>query len=201
MRKMILQMQMSVDGFVGRKGDGPGWRVWDWGKDCTWDEKLIQSFNRFHEDVDCILLGRNIIEGGYLDHWTEMAKLYPAQPEFAFAQKVLDARKIVFSSTLTESKWPRTEIAKLPLADEVSRLKVEAGKNIVAFGGIELASSLIKSNVVDELQFYVNPVALGDGLTIFKEPNVDTKLKLLGAQQYDCGIVVNRYEPIKGDDS
>lgn len=193
MRKMILQMQMSVDGFLGRKGDGPGWQVWDWGKDCTWDEKLIQSFNRFFEDVDCILLGRNIIEGGYLDHWTEMAKLYPAKPEFAFAARVLDARKIVFSHTLTKSKWPKTEIAKLPLADAVHRLKAETGGNIVAFGGVGLAASLIESNVVDELQFYVNPVALSDGLTIFNRTNIDTKLKLLGADGYDCGIVVNRY--------
>ena len=194
MRKMILQMQMSVDGYLGRKGEGPDWQVWDWGKDCTWDDELIQSFNRFFEDVDCIILGRNIIECGYLDHWTEIAKLYPAQPEFAFAQKVLDARKIVISHTLTESKWPKTEIAKLPLADEVRKLKDESGKTIVAFGGVGLAASLIESNVVDEFQFYVNPVALGDGLTIFKEINVDTKLKLLEAQQYDCGVVVNRYE-------
>jgi dihydrofolate reductase len=194
MRKMILQMQMSVDGFLGRKGDGPGWQVWDWGKACTWDEKLIQSFNRFFDDVDCILLGRNIIEGGYLDHWTEMAKLYPARPEFAFAQRVLDARKIVFSRTLTKSKWPKTEIAKLPLADEVRRLKSGTGGKIVAFGGVGLAASLIESDGVDEFQFYVNPAALGDGLTIFNRPNVDTKLKLLGAQGYDCGIAVNRYE-------
>lgn len=164
---MILQMQMSVDGYLGRKDEGPDWQVWDWGKDCTWDEKLIREFNRFFENVDCILLGRNIIEGGYLDHWTEMAKLYPAQTEFAFAQKVLDARKIVFLRTLTGSKWPRTEIAKLPLADEVRKLKAESGKTIVAFGGVGLATSLIESNVVDELQFYVNPVAMCDGLTIF----------------------------------
>ena len=194
MRKIILQMQMSVDGYLDRKAEGPDWQVWDWGKDCTWDDELIESFNRFFEDVDCITLGRNIIEGGYLDHWTEMAKLYPAQPEFAFTQKVLDAQKIVISRTLTESKWPKTEIAKLPLADEMRKLKDESGKTIVAFGGVGLAASLIESNVVDEFQFYVNPVALGDGLTIFKEINVDTKLKLLEAQQYDCGVVVNRYE-------
>lgn len=193
MRKMILQMQMSVDGYLGRKGEGPDWQVWDWGKDCTWDQELIQSFNRFFDDVDCILLGRNIIEGGYLEHWTEMAKLYPARPEFAFAQRVLDVQKIVISSTLTESKWPRTAIAKLPLADEVRRLKAETGKNIVAFGGVGLAASLIESDVVDEFQFYVNPVALGDGLTIFKA-NVDTKFKLLSAQGYDSGIVVNSYQ-------
>ena len=199
MRKMILQMQMSVDGYLGRKGEGPGWKVWDWGKDCTWDERLIQEFNLFFEDVDCILLGRNIIEGGYLDHWTEMAKLYPAQPEFAFAQRILDVQKVVLSHTLKRSKWPKTEIAKLPLAEEVSRLKTVTGGNIVAFGGVGLASSLIESDVVDEFQFYVNPVALGDGLTIFKETNVDTKIKLLGADSYDCGIVVNRYEPIKGE--
>ena len=199
MRRMILQMQMSVDGYLGRKGEGPDWQVWDWGKDCTWDENLIQEFNRFFEDVDCILLGRNIIEGGYLNHWTEMAKLYPAQPEFAFAQRVLDAQKIVFSTTLTKSKWPRTEIAKLPLADEVRRLKAEVGGNIVAFGGIGLASSLIESDVVNELQFYVNPVALSDGLTIFNRTNIDTTLRLLGAQEYDSGIVVIRYEPTNGD--
>lgn len=193
MRKMILQMQMSVDGYLGRKGEGPEWQMWDWGKDCTWDPKLIQVFIDLFEDVDCILLGRNIIEGGYLDHWTEMAKLYPAQPEFAFAKRILAVRKIVISNTLTESRWPRTEIAKLPLAEEVSRLKAETGKNIIAFGGVGLAASLIESDVIDEFQFYVNPVALGDGLTIFNETDVDTKLRLLGAQGYDCGIVVNRY--------
>ncbi|MBC8118909.1 MAG: dihydrofolate reductase family protein [Burkholderiaceae bacterium] len=194
MRQMILQMQMSVDGYLGRKGEGPEWQVWDWGKDCTWDEELIRRFNSFFEDVDCIVLGRNIIEGGYLDHWTEMAALYPRQPEFAFALKILDVRKIVISRTLTTSKWPRTEIAKLPLAEEMSRLKAETGGTIVAFGGVGLAASLIEAHVVDEIQFYVNPVALGDGLTIFKETDVDTKLELLGTQAYDCGIAVNRYE-------
>jgi hypothetical protein len=67
------------------RGNGQGWQVWDWGEDCTWDENLIQSFNRFFEDVDCIMLGRNIIEGGYLDHRTEMAKLYPDQRGAEFA--------------------------------------------------------------------------------------------------------------------
>lgn len=194
MRKLVLQMQMSVDGYLGRKGQGPEWQVWDWGKNCKWDEKLILSFNRFFEEVDCILLGRNLIEGGYLEHWSEMAKLYPAQPEFAFAQRITDVRKIVISHSLTESRWPRTEIAMLPLADEVRKLKAENGNTIVAFGGIGLAASLIESGVVDEFQFYVNPVALGDGLTIFKEDSLSTIFTLLGAQGYECGIVVNRYE-------
>lgn len=193
MRKMILQMQMSIDGFLGRKGQGPKWQQWDWGKDCTWDEKLIQALNDTLEDVDCILLGRNILEGGYLEHWTEMAKLYPANPEFAFAKRIVDVRKVVISRTLAKSKWPRTEIAKLPLAEEVRRLKAEVGKTIIAFGGVGLAASLIESDAIDEFQFYINPVALNEGLTIFNKTDVDTKLCLLGTQGYDCGIVVNRY--------
>lgn len=193
MPKMILQMQMSIDGYLGRKGEGPDWQLWDWGENCTWDPKLIEVFNDTFEKVDCILLGRNIVEGGYLDHWTKMAKLYPAQPEFAFARRILEVRKIVISHSLTESKWPRTEIAKLPLADEVRRLKAETDRTVIAFGGVGLAASLIEADVVDEFQFYVNPVALNEGLTIFNRTGVDTKVRLLGAQGYDCGIVVNRY--------
>src|ERR1700744_5708632 len=122
MRKAILQMQMSVDGYVGRAGDGPRWQVWDWGPDCPWDEALKARFNRVFENIDTILLSRKIIEGGYLDHWTQIARDYVSNPDFAFTQRIMDARKIVFSKTLEKTKWAGTELAKRPLADEVKAL-------------------------------------------------------------------------------
>lgn len=193
MRKLILQMQTSVDGYVGRAGDGPNWQVWDWGPKCPWDDQLKARFNALFRDIDTILLSRRILEGGYLDHWSQFAHDYSDNPDFAFAQRIVEARKIVFSKTLKDSKWPGVELARRPLADEIKALKAESGSDMIAFGGAGFASSLVANDLVDEYQFYVNPVTLREGLSIFKERGIDSELKLREGEAYASGIVVTRY--------
>jgi dihydrofolate reductase len=195
MRKLILQMQTSVDGYVGRADEGPGWQIWDWGPDCRWDDALKARFNAVFHDIDTILLSRKILEGGYLDHWSQFARDYAGNPDFAFAQRIVDARKIVFSKTLKTSKWAGTELARRPLEEEVDALKAESGRDLIAFGGAGFAASLIADKLVDEYQFYANPVALGDGLPIFEKRDEDSNLNLREAESYACGIVVSRYSP------
>jgi dihydrofolate reductase len=193
MRKLILQMQTSVDGYVGRAGDGPNWQVWDWGPNCPWDGQLKARFNALFRGIDTILLSRRILEGGYLDHWSQFAHDYGDNPDFTFAQRIVDARKIVFSKTLQNSKWPGVELARRPLADEVNALKAESGRDMIAFGGAGFASSLVANDLVDEYQLYVNPVALREGLSIFKERDIDSELTLREGEAYASGIVVTRY--------
>ena len=193
MRKLILQMQTSADGYVGRAGGGPDWQVWNWGPECPWDEPLKARFNAVFQDIDTILLSRNILEGGYLDHWSQFARDYAGNPDFAFAQRIVDARKIVFSKTLQKTKWAGTELARRPLAEEVNALKAEPGRNVIAFGGAGFAASLVAHDLVDEYQFYVNPVVLREGLSIFGTRGVDPSLALGEAEGYACGIVVIRY--------
>ncbi|TIX93270.1 MAG: deaminase, partial [Mesorhizobium sp.] len=65
MKKLILQMQMSVDGFVGADEDHR-WQLWEWGDDSDWDDELKQDFNAVFETVDTILLSRKMAEEGYL---------------------------------------------------------------------------------------------------------------------------------------
>jgi dihydrofolate reductase len=195
MRKLILQMQASVDGYVGRANEGPDWQVWDWGDKCPWDEKLKTAFNGFFEHADTILLSRKIVEGGYIKHWAEMAKKHPRTADFAFARRIMEIRKIVFSNKLKETKWPEAELAEQPLVEEVDALKSQKGKNIVAFGGAGFASSLIANDLVDEFQFYTNPIALHEGLSIFAERGIDQDLELTSARPYDCGVVVSTYVP------
>lgn len=192
-RKLILQMQVSVDGLVGRDGDGPGWQVWDWGPDCPWDKPLQDRFNSFIAAADTVLLSRTIVETGYLDHWTSMAALAQRKPTFAFARHIIDARKVIFSKSLTETRWPGIELATRDLAEEVSDLKSQSGKNIIAFGGAGFASALIAAGVVDEVELYINPVALGHGRAVFADAAGDTPLRLLSAQAYECGIVVTAH--------
>jgi dihydrofolate reductase len=195
MRKLILQMQVSVDGYVGRAGHGPNWQVWDWGPKCPWDDPLKKRFNAVFRDVDTILLSRKILEGGYLDHWSQFARDYGDNPDFAFAQGIVEARKVAFSNTLQNTKWAGTELARRPLVEEVDALKAESGRDLIAFGGAGFASALIANDLVDEYQFYVNPVALREGLSIFKERGIDSDLELREAEAYACGIVVVRYGP------
>lgn len=114
-RKLILQMQVSVDGYVGRKADGPDWQVWNWGPDCPRDAPLKGRFR----DIDSLLLSRKILEGGYLDHWSQFARDFADNPDFAFAQRIVDARKLVFSENLKQTKWPGTELARRPLIEEI----------------------------------------------------------------------------------
>jgi dihydrofolate reductase len=194
MRKLILQMQISVDGYVGRADEGPGWQLWDWGDDCPWDDALKAEFNAFFVAADTILLGRKTAPG-YLAHWAEFAEKHPRRADFAFARRINDIRKIVFSRSLTTSPWPSAELAARPLVEELDHLKAQAGGNIIAFGGAGFAAELIDADLVDEFQFYTNPIALHEGLSIFEKKGIDVDLELVSARSYDCGIVVSKYAP------
>jgi dihydrofolate reductase len=67
----------------------------------------------------------------------------------------------------------------------------------VAFGGAGFAASLIAEGLVDEYQFYVNPTALADGLSVVHR---ETKLRLAEAEAYPCGVTVTRYQPLQRRD-
>ena len=201
MRKLILQMQMSVDGCVAASNSGLDWQLWGWGDRWNWDDALKQYFNEVFESIDTILLSRKIVEEGYLDHWGRAARNHPADPYYAFAQKIVDARKVVLTDKLDASRWPRTEIAAGRMADEVNALKRQPGAGILCIGGVGFASSLVAEGLVDEFQFFVNPAAVGGGRSVFHDQRNGQSLRLLGAQAYNCGIAVTRYAPATKDNT
>lgn len=189
MRKLILQMQTSVDGRVASDNDEP-WQVWGWSDEWSWDESLKRDFNATFATVGCILLSRPMVEQGYLDHWARMAKVLQSDPHGGFARRIGEVEKVVLSDKVTASRWKRTTVAHGPLAESVGALKRVGTGDIICFGGTGFASSLVAAGVVDEYQFYVNPTAVGSGESIFR---TTTALRLLGSKSYDCGIVVSRY--------
>ncbi|GGL10941.1 deaminase [Caulobacter rhizosphaerae] len=186
-------MQMSVDGFVGADGDRD-WLVWNWGDDNRWDEALKRDFNAHFQSVDTILLSRKMAEEGYLSHWGNAANRYPQDPFYAFAQRIVDVRKVVPSDRLATSRWERTEVRSGNLPKEVGALKAQDGGDIAVFGGAGFASALIADGLVDEFQLYINPAVLGGGTRIFDQAGFGG-LRLLGSRAYECGVVVSRYAP------
>ena len=187
LRKLKLQVQMSIDGYIAGPNGEMDWLVWNW------DDKLKEYVNELTDSVDSILLGRKMTEG-FISYWSDvMAK--PDHPEYDFAKKMIETPKVVFTKTLNKSTWVNTEIATGDLTDEINKLKrQDGGKDIIVYGGASFDSSLIKAGLIDEFHLFVNPAAIGNGMTIFKDLNEMQKFILVKSLAFDCGIVLLHYE-------
>ena len=184
MRKLKLQVQITVDGFVA----GPNGEL-DWMSFST-DEKSAKRINELTDSSDTILLGRKMTDG-FIDYWTSVK---PESEEYSFAKKMIDIPKVVFSKTVTESRWINTTVANGDLVEEVEKLKNSDGKDIIVYGGATFVSSLIKNSLIDEYHLIVNPVAIGKGMTIFGDSEEKLKLKLIKAESFASGEVELWYE-------
>jgi dihydrofolate reductase len=101
----------------------------------------------------------------------------------------------VFSRTLTKADWPQSTIASGDLAEEVSALKRQPGKDMIAWGGAAFAQSLSRHRLVDEYRLVLQPVALGEGLPLFAGLTAPFVLDLIEAQAYADGAVLHVYRP------
>ncbi|TVP41853.1 dihydrofolate reductase family protein [Candidatus Nitrosocosmicus arcticus] len=186
MRKLKLQVQMSIDGCIAGPNNEMDWMVF------YGDEKLKEYENRLHEPVDTILLGRKMTNE-FVSYWSNVMNK-PEDPEYAFAKKMIETPKIVFTKSLNKSEWPNTEIATGDLKDEITKLKNLDGRDIIVYGGISFDSSLIKENLIDEFYLFINPVTIGNGKTIFKDLKEIRKFTLIESIAFDSGIVLLHYE-------
>jgi dihydrofolate reductase len=184
MRKLKLQAQMTADGYVAGPQGQLDWMTFDL------DEKLLAFITHLTDTSDTILLGRKMTDG-FINYWEPVASK-PNSPEYEFAQKMVNMPKIVFSKTLHKVEGKNVRVENGPIVDTVNRLKNQSGKDIVVYGGATFVSSLIENRLIDELNLFVNPVAIGKGLQIFSQR---TALTLIGSQAYSCGVVVNTYKP------
>jgi dihydrofolate reductase len=187
MRKLKLQVQMTVDGFVG----GPAGEM-DW-VNMNWDNELVQYVQALTDPVDTIVLGRKLAEG-FIPYWSSVAS-NREDPQFEAGKKFTETKKVVFTKTLQEAAWSNTVLQKGALAAEINKLKNEAGGDIIAYGGALFVSSLIVQGLVDEYHLFINPTAIGNGLSIFKQTYNPMPLTLVKATTFSCGIVAIHYTP------
>src|ERR1700687_5009693 len=108
MRRLILQMQMTVDGFVASDPPDLDWTVWDWGPDCAWDAVRQRDFTAVCDSLDTILRSRIMIEEGFLDHWTAAAGEHPDDALYAFARRIVEIEKVVASRKFVDASWQPT---------------------------------------------------------------------------------------------
>jgi len=179
---------MTIDGFIAGPDGELDW-MWTAGER---DESITRDIIELADSCDTILLGRKMTRE-FIDHWENVVDNQPDSPEHPLAQRMVNMRKIVFSRTQTAIKGRNLKVESGDLAAAVQALKKEPGRDIIVYGGANFVSSLISRNLIDEYFIFRNPVALGSGLSIFKDKKL---LKLDSSTPYKTGKVLNKYLPL-----
>ncbi len=181
MRRLVLQMGVSLDGLIAHPGEaraaGPGVP--------PEDPALKARKLGWIRNADLHLMGRTTYE--------EMAGFWPTSDD-EYAAPMNDIPKVVFSKTLTRADWPQSTIARGEVADEVNALKREPGKDLIAWGGATFAQSLSRLGLVDEYRLVFQPVALGHGRSLFAGLSAPLVLSLVEATAYG-DAVLHVYRP------
>jgi dihydrofolate reductase len=193
MRKLKLQMQITVDGFVAGPNGENDWVFISGKQDPEALQKNIGYSVELAAGCDTLLLGRKLAAGEFCKHWENVADNQPDNPWHPLAQLIVDHRKIAFSHTETTLPFRNLEVENGDLATVIQSLKNKPGKDILVYGGVNFVSSLVSLNLIDEYYFIVNPIAIGSGLSIFKERKV---LELESSIAFKHGKVLNKYLPV-----
>jgi dihydrofolate reductase len=187
MRKVILSNMVTLDGFFEGPNKELDWQIVD-GENKEYAIDLLSK-------VDALLFGR-VTYQLMADYWPAAAT-NPSTPksDLEIADKMNNLPKIVFSKTLQEVKWNNSRLVKENIAEEISKMKQQPGKDMVIFGSGSIVSTFMQHGLIDEYRIIVNPVVLGNGNPLFKGINGKQNLKLLNTKVFDSGIVILFYEP------
>lgn len=189
MRKIKLQMQVSVDGFVCGPNGEMDWTVWNW------DDDLKNYVKELMAPADSFIIGRVLYEGMSM-YWPSTESNPDTDEETRTAARAFNSMpKHVFSKTLSEANWNNAIIESGDLDETINVLKSQEGGDILLYGGVSMVSSFIQHNLIDEYHLFINPTAIGKGRSIFGDLTEKLGLQLVKSQAFSCGIVVVCYAP------
>lgn len=179
MKKVILDLAVTLDGFI----EGPNGEI-DW---CIMDEDM--DFHGFLSDIDTIFYGRVSYDtwGNFQPDATASAA------EKKLWQEVHSKKKYVFSTQLKQE--PEATFVNSEIPDMVAQLKKQEGRNIWLYGGASLIRTFIKFDLIDRYRLSVHPIVLGRGKPLFEDLRKRIPLKLIKTDTFKSGVVQLIYEP------
>jgi dihydrofolate reductase len=184
MRKLMVFNLMSLDGFIA---DSKG--------DMSWAHKQDEEWNSF---VSGNASGEGVLVFGRKTY-DLMASYWPtpmaSQNSPVVAKRMNELQKIVFSRTIKNATWSNTTLLNGDLADEVKRLKRQAGADLVILGSASIVAQLSDARLIDEYQIGMNPIILGGGKSMFCGAKEKLSLKLSSSRTFQNGNVFLRYQP------
>jgi dihydrofolate reductase len=182
--KVVVSQFVTVDGVIEDPGGSENFERGGWafqfdrgdeGDKYKLDEVMAS---------EALLLGRVTYEA--------FAEAWPSRSG-EFADKFNNMPKYVVSTTLEDPEWSNSTVIKSDVAEEVSKLKQEAGGDILVNGSATLMRELVEHDLVDEYRLMVFPIVLGSGKRLFADAEEPITLALASAQPLDSGTVILTY--------
>jgi len=185
MRKIVLFMHVSLDGFVA----GPNGEM-DW---INVNEELFEYAGNQTDQADMALYGRVTYQ--MMDSYWPTAADQPGASKHDIQHSTWynQVVKVVLSKTMKGADLKNTRIISENVTEEISKLKQETGKNILIFGSPTAVHTLMQENLIDEFWLLVNPVLLANGIPLFKDLKSMVKLRLATTKAFASGVVCLQY--------
>jgi dihydrofolate reductase len=186
MRKIVLLMHVTLDGFAA----GPNGEM-DW---IGYDKELESYVHALHDSTDAAIYGRatyDMMES----YWpTVLSKPESTESEKNHARWYDDATKVIVSRTLKSDPARKRVVVGQNLAAEINAIKAQPGKDLWMIGSPSVSRRFIELDLIDDYWLNVNPVILGSGLSMFGDSKDRLGLKLIASQTFAGGVVGLRYE-------
>lgn len=166
MRKVVLYIGMSLDGFIADKNGGV-----DWLQGHDKDSEEMGSYDKFIKSIDTVILGYStydqVVTELSPDNW-----VYSGMKSY-----VLTHRQI---KSTDEIEFTNNDISEL-----INELKEQEGKDIWICGGASIVNQLVKLDLIDRYHITIIPTILGDGIRLFNKDNSEIKLRLIDSETYN----------------
>jgi dihydrofolate reductase len=186
MRNVIVSVYTSLDGVI---------QPLDW---MPPSESGSEERGRYARDQlfasDALLMGRETYEV-FAETWPARTAADDGPGEAGYIDRINSLPKFVASTTLKEPLAWNTTLIKGDVANEVARLKQQPGQNILMYGCGRLARTLMEHDLIDEYQFWVYPVVVGEGTRLFE--GVRATLKLVDTKTFSAGFTILTCRPAR----
>jgi len=181
MRKIVANFYLSLDGVM----EAPDKWTFPY-----FNDQLGQAVAAGFASSDALLMGRV--------NYQEWAAYWPASTDQPIADVMNNIRKYVVTTTLDTVEWNNSTLIKGDLAEEITKLKQQPGKNIAMSGSATLAEWLLHEGLLDELRVMVHPIVVGQGRRLFTDGKPQQTLELVDSKTYRTGVVDLTYRPARG---
>ncbi len=174
MRKLIIYIATSLDGYIAKPNDDLSFLK------AVEKEGEDYGYAAFTATIDTIILGRKTYD------WVVR--------EIGSSQYDKGDRDVYVITRTARPSVGRTTFYTESLAALVQQLKAKTGKNIYCDGGAEVITELLKNDLIDELIISVVPVLLGSGTRLFKDGRPEQALELVSAKSFETGLTQLHYK-------
>jgi dihydrofolate reductase len=180
MRKVIAAFNMTLDGICDHTAG-------------IADEGLHQHYSDLIDNAGVILYGRTTYQ--LMQFWQTLLQNPCGEKSMDdFAVSIGKIPKLVFSTTLNETKWDSAKLSDKPLNEKIQELRQQTGNDILV-GSRSLIIQLLNNNLIDEFQICIHPVIEGKGLKLFDQISNRIMLKLIKTKTLNSGATVFYYAP------